>query len=220
MPRKKFVAGNWKMNTTAGRGEGAGRGGREGRRRRTARRRSRVCPPFPWLTAVARRAEGHAGRARGAELPLREGRGVHRRGAARQMLVDAGCKYVIVGHSERRHGLGETDDAPQQEGQSRARGRAAGHPLRRRDCSPSEKRNRTEARVCQRQVDRRAAPGSPPSSSAKLVIAYEPVWAIGTGQGRHAGAGAGRPRLHPQESGRTVRREGRRCASHPVRRVA
>ncbi len=67
-----------------------------------------------------------------------------------QMLLDAGCKYVIIGHSERRHGLGETDDCSTRRPNRHSRPGWKSSSASAR-CSPSEKRNRTES-VLQRQV--------------------------------------------------------------------
>src|SRR6266705_1481411 len=67
-----------------------------------------VCPPFPWLAAVAEVLKGSRS-ALGAQDCHFEKEGAFTGSVSPQMLLDAGCKYVIVGHSERRHGVNECD---------------------------------------------------------------------------------------------------------------
>src|SRR5947207_5801064 len=105
--RKKFVAGNWKMYTTAAtakelassivRGLGAEEGVSVA-----------VCPPFPYLSQVADVLKGSK-IALGAQNVYPEKEGAFTGEVSPPMLVDVGCQYVIVGHSERRQKLGEAD---------------------------------------------------------------------------------------------------------------
>src|SRR5215831_13983206 len=101
MPRKKFVAGNWKMNTTRAEAvalaEAIVRGVGSDTRVDVA-----VCPPFVWLTTVAGVLKGSPV-ALGAQDVHYEKKGAYTGEVSPAMLVEAGCKYVIVGHSERRH---------------------------------------------------------------------------------------------------------------------
>ena len=108
------------------------------------------------------------------------------------MLNDAGCTHVILGHSERRHGMGETD------AQVNAKLHAAlaaqlipivciGETEQERDADQTED-------VVVGQLTGSLA-GLSPEQMAGVVLAYEPVWAIGTGPDRHPRAGAGGPRL-------------------------
>src|SRR5580698_7010979 len=107
--RLKLVAGNWKMNTTRA---GAVDLARAVAAHVPADRRDvevLVCPPFPYLLPV-----GEAIRTSGVKLGGQdcyfEPPGAFTGEVAVPMLVDTGCRYVILGHSERRHILGETDE--------------------------------------------------------------------------------------------------------------
>ena len=106
--RRKFIAGNWKMNTDAGRRRGAGGGDcREGRRgSRPSRWPSarRACI----LEAVGQAIEGSAV-GLGAQNCYHEAKGRSPAKSARRCCVDIGCKYVILGHSERRQIFKETN---------------------------------------------------------------------------------------------------------------
>jgi triosephosphate isomerase len=137
-----------------------------------------VCPPFPWLTAVAD-VLGGTRVALGAQDCHYEREGAFTGSVAPQMLVEAGCKYVIVGHSERRHGLGETDDLVNRKARAAlAAGLEVifciGELLAEREA------NRTES-VLHRQLTA-GLTGIAPGQLSRLTIAYEPVWAIGTGK--------------------------------------
>src|SRR3954471_7846653 len=105
--RTKFIAGNWKMYTTATAAQALaaavvqGLGGEQ-------RVAVAVCPPFPYLSTVATVLQGSA-IALGAQNLYPEKEGAFTGEVSPGMLVDVGCQYVILGHSERRQKLGETD---------------------------------------------------------------------------------------------------------------
>src|SRR5437660_9713768 len=105
--RTKFVAGNWKMFTNSTSAQQLAKAVAQGVSR-DGPVRVAVCPPFPYLKLV-----GDVVRDSGVELaaqnfyPEREGAFTGEVSPA--MLLDVGCKYAILGHSERRHKLGETD---------------------------------------------------------------------------------------------------------------
>src|SRR5579871_4628379 len=109
MARRKLVAGNWKMNTTLTEAKTLARAVVEGCRTET-RVDVAVCPPFPWLLAVAEELKGSPV-ALGAQDVHYEKKGAYTGEVSPAMLKECGCTYVIIGHSERRHGLGEADAA-------------------------------------------------------------------------------------------------------------
>jgi triosephosphate isomerase len=175
--RKKFVAGNWKMYTTLASAQKLAKeivDGLGSDERVTVA----VCPPFPYLAQVGQILKGsHVGL--GAQNMYPEKEGAFTGEVSPAMLLDVGCKYVIIGHSERRHKLGESDAFLNQKVKA---GLAAGlnvifcvgETLEEREA------NQTES-VLDRQVSQGLA-GVATETLAHLVIAYEPVWAIGTGK--------------------------------------
>ncbi|MFO0936478.1 MAG: triose-phosphate isomerase [Gemmataceae bacterium] len=175
--RPKFVAGNWKMFTSRAGAKhlaaGVARGLEDEKRVLVA-----VCPPFPWLITVRDMLEGTPVALGGQDCHY-EKEGAFTGSVSPTMLADLGCTYVIVGHSERRHGLGETDELLNKKCKA---GLAAGlhvifcigELLAERDA------NQTES-VLDRQMTHGLA-GIPADQVRNLVIAYEPVWAIGTGR--------------------------------------
>ncbi len=175
--RTKFVAGNWKMYTTAATArqlamqvvQGVGLD------RRVA---VAVCPPFPYLGLVAEALRGSPV-ALGAQNLYPEKEGAFTGEVSPTMLLDVGCRYVILGHSERRHKLGETNAFINRKVQTAlAAGLnvilCVGETLDEREA------NRTEA-VLDEQLTAGLA-GVSAANVEHMVLAYEPVWAIGTGR--------------------------------------
>jgi triosephosphate isomerase (TIM) len=174
--RKKFVAGNWKMFTNAATARQLasavvrGLGGEQ-------RVSVAVCPPFPYLSVVAEALKGSAV-ALGAQNCYHEKEGAFTGEVSPAMLVDVGCRYVILGHSERRHKLGESDTFINRKVHSAL---AAGLEviLCLGETLEERQANRTES-VLETQMS-----GSLANLDAvglrRVVLAYEPVWAIGTG---------------------------------------
>jgi triosephosphate isomerase (TIM) len=175
--RTKLVAGNWKMNGL--RQDGAALA--QGLARRATAAGSRpghellVCPPATLLTIV-RDALAGSGIALGGQDCHAAPKGAFTGDISPEMLADAGCSHVILGHSERRQGHGETDAAVLEKilGAWRA-GLVAilcvGETLQQHQAGSA-------AAVVSAQLG-----GSIPDGAraANLVVAYEPVWAIGTG---------------------------------------
>lgn len=137
-----------------------------------------VCPPSVYLDAVARALAGSTV-ALGAQNMYHEAKGAFTGEISAAMLCDLGCRYVILGHSERRHILGETDEQINQRVHS-----ACGAGLTPIVCVGELLREREAGRtldVIRRQFDGSLA-GVSGEQMREVVIAYEPVWAIGTGK--------------------------------------
>ena len=172
--RSRLVAGNWKMN--GGRASNAalldalvrGLGGE------TAVEIV-VCPPFPYLAQVEERLRGTP-IAWGAQNVSEHASGAYTGEVSAAMLKDFACRYVIVGHSERRQLFGERDE---QVAAKFAAVKAAGLTpvLCVGETLEEREAGRTEA-VVARQLDA----VTKKTSFENAVLAYEPVWAIGTGR--------------------------------------
>lgn len=176
--RHKFVVGNWKMYTTAADARRLAKAVVDGVGYQD-RVSVVVCPPFPYLALVGEILKGSRV-ALGAQN-LREGRRFHRRGQPDDAPC-VGCKYVIIGHSERRHKLGESDAFINQKVRFAL---AAGLDM---ILCVGETMDQREAGQTEAVLDRQLIQGLadvPADTLTRLSIAYEPVWAIG-GQGHHA----------------------------------
>ncbi|MDH3791498.1 MAG: triose-phosphate isomerase, partial [Rhodospirillales bacterium] len=188
MPHK-LIAGNWKMNGLKG-------AGRELARDLAARARSAapdcdllVCPPAQLLIPVGE-ALADSPVQLGAQDCHAEASGAHTGDIGAPMLADAGCSHVIVGHSERRSDHGESD------AQVRAKAAAAAAaglvPI---VCLGETEAERAAGRalaVIESQLrgslpERGPVGGGTGPAAAGPVVAYEPVWAIGTGKTATAG---------------------------------
>jgi len=183
MPRTKIVAGNWKMNLDRAKARELAEAvaARSGEAAGVA---LVLCPPALYVetvNAALKLAGGksHSGVAIGGQNMHDKSSGAFTGEVAPPMLVDLGCTYVILGHSERRTLFGETD------GIVNVKTKAAlaagltpivcvGETLEEREAS------RTDA-VVTTQI-RGSLAGLSPAELEKVVIAYEPVWAIGTGK--------------------------------------
>ena len=175
--RPKFIAGNWKMNTT--RVEAAQLASAVASRVAEHDRLTvAVCPPFPYLEAVGNAIEGSKV-ALGAQNLYSEPSGAYTGEVSGPMLVDLGCRFCIVGHSERRHILGETDAIIHRKIKAAlAVGLipivCVGELLPERDAGQTMD-------VVASQLSSAIA-GLSEAEAGQLVLAYEPVWAIGTGR--------------------------------------
>jgi triosephosphate isomerase len=175
--RKPFVAGNWKMYTSAATARelaGAVVRGWGGESRVAVA----VCPPYPYLAAVAEVVRGSPV-ALGAQNLYPEREGAFTGEISPAMLADVGCRYVIVGHSERRHQLGE-DDAFINRKVHAAFATGLSVILCVGETLVEREADQTEA-VLQRQLSGGLA-RLQAEQFARLTLAYEPVWAIGTGR--------------------------------------
>lgn len=175
-----FIAGNWKMHTDRNeakslatalgeqlQGEGDLAGNVE----------VGLFPPFPFLCDVGTIAERFRF-SLGAQDMYFEPVGAFTGEVSGAMLVSAGCRYVILGHSERRHVLGETNDVVARKVRAAlATGLApvlcVGETIEQREAGQTES-------VLRSQLES-AVDGLSAEEFSKVTVAYEPVWAIGTG---------------------------------------
>ena len=178
MARTKFVCGNWKMHKTvaeavalvkelaAGLGDAAGKV------------QVAVAPTFTAIHAVAQAARGTAVEVSGQDV-FWENQGAFTGEISAPMLLEAGCRHGIVGHSERRQLFGETDEAVRKKTGALL---AAGlFPIVCVGETLAEREGNRTLDVVGRQV-RQGLAGLSAEQLGKITIAYEPVWAIGTGK--------------------------------------
>ncbi len=175
--RRRLVAGNWKMHGScadaaalvdallqAGTGDGPAD--------------AVVCPPFVHLVETAARLRGSA-LVLGAQSLCAEDSGAYTGEVSGAMLADAGCRYVIVGHSERRALYGEDDALV-----ARKFAAAQRHGLLPILCvgeTLEEREGQATREVVLRQLDA-VLDAAGAAAFGDAVVAYEPVWAIGTGR--------------------------------------
>ena len=174
--RRPLVAGNWKMHRTGPEAVELFHQLRDGFS--AARAEVMVAPPFTALEAVSRALDG-SGIVLGAQNVHSEPQGPFTGEISAGMLKAVGCTYVIVGHSERRQLFGETD------GSVSKKTRAVLHAgMRAVVCLGETLAERDGGRtldVCSSQLLGSLA-GVAVEEMAHVVLAYEPVWAIGTGR--------------------------------------
>ncbi len=137
-----------------------------------------LCPPFTALAAVREAIQGSPLKL-GAQDVYWEAKGAFTGEISTAMLVDAGCSHVILGHSERRHILGETDEMVNRK--LRAALAAGLVPIVCVGELLAERDKGVTNEVVERQVTL-GFKGLTAAETARAVIAYEPVWAIGTGR--------------------------------------
>jgi len=176
--RKPFVAGNWKMNTDSGSSVALAAGVAEGLVGSAGQNVDvAVIPPFVYLKAVAG-AVSSSSVAVGAQDIYYEEKGAFTGEISAAMLKDIGCTYVLCGHSERRHVLGETDELVNKKLVAAIAGGLL--PI----LCVGELQSEREAGATEEVVARHVKEGLAGLSAEKMAavtIAYEPVWAIGTG---------------------------------------
>jgi triosephosphate isomerase (TIM) len=175
--RIKFVAGNWKMNGTLAANQDLLRKLMPDFAR-IAGVKCAICVPFPYLGQVQQLLSG-SGLAWGAQNISQFDAGAYTGEVSGAMLVDFGCRYAIVGHSERRTLFGESSEVVSQKYAAALKAGltpilCVGETLRERESGTTET-------VIAAQLDAVTAQCGV-QSLAHAVIAYEPVWAIGTGK--------------------------------------
>ncbi|HUJ26918.1 MAG TPA: triose-phosphate isomerase [Myxococcales bacterium] len=175
MTRKKFICGNWKMHKTSSEALALVR---ELRQRVNTTAQVAVAPPFTALSKVKEALVGSPIQLF-AQNCHHEKQGAFTGEVSAAMLAELGCDGVILGHSERRQYFGETDEGVNRK--LKAALEAQLHPI---VCVGETLQEREASRtweVVSRQV-RGALAGLAGEQIAKLTLAYEPVWAIGTGK--------------------------------------
>ena len=174
--RKAIIAGNWKMNNTI----------EEGLKLveelkglvKDAKCDVVVCPPFIALDAVLKAVKGTNIKV-GAQNMHFEEKGAYTGEVAPEMLEKMGVEYVIIGHSERRQYFNETDETVNKKVK-----KALEHNLIPISCcgeSLEERETNVTEEVLGRQIKLNLA-GLTTEQVEKVVVAYEPIWAIGTGK--------------------------------------
>ena len=176
--RKKIVAGNWKMNTLPAEGVELAKGVCAKETAVSNGVELVVCPPFTHIAQVAEALKGSAV-ALGAQNCAAEAKGAYTGEVAASMIAALGCKYVILGHSERRQYYGETSATLNQKmAQAYANNLTpiycVGENLEEREADQ-------HFAVVKAQIEE-VVYNLTPEQFGNLVIAYEPVWAIGTGK--------------------------------------
>ncbi|MBI4425784.1 MAG: triose-phosphate isomerase [Elusimicrobia bacterium] len=176
--RRPLIAGNWKMNLTLRESVDLARRILDGLPGREAAPEVIVAPPYVALTVVSELLKD--GRVRLAAQDMHwEASGAYTGEVSGPMLADAGCQAVILGHSERRRYFGDTDAIVQKKLKA-----ALAHALVPIVCigeTLEEREAQKTFRVLETQV-KGALAGFAPAELSSVVLAYEPVWAIGTGK--------------------------------------
>ena len=174
MTRTMLIAGNWKMNGLAAAGRALAGAVASGSSDVTCD--LLVCPPATLIVAVGDALSGSRVSLGAQDCHMAES-GAHTGDVSAEMLADAGCRFVIVGHSERRADHGETNETVHAKALAAHRAGlvaviCVGETEAERDAGHAES-------VVATQIG-----GSLPeaATAANTVIAYEPVWAIGTGR--------------------------------------
>jgi len=174
--RRPFIGGNWKMNTT--RGQALELAADVGRAVRNSGAQVAIYPPFVWLETI-RSSVGATGPLLGAQDCSPNCNGAFTGDVSLEMLKECGVSTVLIGHSERRHGLKEPEEriAAKLEavlGAGLTAVLCVGETLDEREAGKTDEVNNAQLRS--------ALAGTNIVRHDLLVIAYEPVWAIGTGK--------------------------------------
>lgn len=173
--RTPLVIGNWKMHGTLAEARALASGIREGLKRPRGVQVV-LCPPFTALAAVAEILAGGP-ILLGAQTCHHEPAGAHTGEISAPMLVELGCRYVLLGHSERRREMGELDEVINRKVRA-----ALAHGLTPVLCvgeTAGERRQGLTYTTVEGQL-RAGLAGTTADQIGKLALAYEPVWAIGT----------------------------------------
>jgi len=175
-PRKKIIAGNWKMNKTPA--EAVALVNELKSLVKDSDAEVVVCPPFVCIPAVKEAIEG-TNIQLGAQNMHFEENGAYTGEVSPVMLVSLGVKYVIIGHSERRQYFAETDETVNKKVLAAFKHNltpivCVGESLEQREQGITNDLVRMQVKI--------ALKGLTPEQAKEVVIAYEPIWAIGTGR--------------------------------------
>lgn len=176
MVRKKLIAGNWKMNCLSADGTELAKEVAAAVKASKFDCEFLICPPFTLLSLIKKCLRGTKIALGAQDVHFAE-KGAHTGDISPLMLKDLGCSYAIIGHSERRTDHGESDELINKKA-------AAAHKagLNTVICIGETEAQRDAGqtiRVCEEEIN-----GSVPecATAKNTVIAYEPIWAIGTGK--------------------------------------
>lgn len=175
--RRFLIAGNWKMNTVQQSAEGLAADLAEAAQTEEGAVEVLVCPPAPYLIPVREKLAGSAVKL-GAQDVYFEAPGAFTGEVCSEMLLDCGCSYVLVGHSERRAIIGECNKLINNKVKAAL---AAGLTV---VLCVGEQLSEREGGQTEAVLDSQMDGGLEDISeqaAGRIVIAYEPVWAIGTG---------------------------------------
>jgi len=177
MKRRPIMAGNWKMNMLVAEADALVNGLKSGLDG-TEEVDVVVAPPFPSLHSVGKALSGSSIALAGQNLHWEES-GAYTGEVSASMLLDVGCKYVIIGHSERRQFFGETNETVNR--RVKAALLAGLDPIL---CVGEVLEERKSGRTWEvvGSQTREGLVGVSEGDAKRLVLAYEPVWAIGTGE--------------------------------------
>ncbi len=178
--RKPYVGGNWKMNTTSDSSTSLARGVCEACEAAQGAVDVVVFPPSPYLIGVASIYKSRPSAIRvGAQDLYHEAEGAFTGEVSVGMGADCGCEHALAGHSERRHVIGESDELINAKVNAMLAGGltcvlCVGELLEEREAGKTNEVNERQLRTGLADVGLR--------EMENVVIAYEPVWAIGTGK--------------------------------------
>ena len=177
MPRTPILAGNWKMHGTRSEAAALAHAIADGVAGLTGRE-VLIAPPFTALDVVAQAIRGSRVKL-GAQNVHWAAQGAFTGEIAAAMLSEVGCTHAIIGHSERRQFFGESDETVAK--RLRAALAASLTPIVCVGESLAEREAGRTGAIVTRQIDG-AFSGLPAADVERCVVAYEPVWAIGTGR--------------------------------------
>ncbi|MFC2947214.1 triose-phosphate isomerase [Virgibacillus sediminis] len=175
--RKRVIAGNWKMNKTLSEANDFIEQAAE-KAPQSDKSEAVVCAPFPFLPSLVEKTKGTEIKI-GAQNMHFEDKGAFTGEVSPVMLKDLGVSHVVLGHSERREHFGETDETVNKKVHAAFTHQltpivCVGETLEQREAD--ETKNHVEKQV------NKALEGLSDQQVAQTIIAYEPIWAIGTGK--------------------------------------